>query len=49
MSDNYQNQTCASPKLHGHVTAIDGLAIRIQTPHSTETCNPMSYKNRKVP
>ena len=47
MSDKYQDQFCAVPELHGHVMAIDGLAIRIQTPHNTETGNVMSYKNRK--
>ena len=29
MSDKYQEQSCAIPELHGHVMAIDGLAIRI--------------------
>ena len=43
----YQDQSCAVPELHGHVMAIDGLAIRIRTPRNTETGNVMSYKNRK--
>ena len=47
MLDKYQDQSCAVPELHGHVMAIDGLAIRIQTPCNTETGNVMSYKNRK--
>ena len=45
--DMYQEQTYVSPQLHGHIMTIDGLAIRIQTPGSSETSNPMSYKNRK--
>jgi len=47
MLDQYQQQTCASPHLDEHAMAVDGLAIRINTPTHKEAENPINYVNRK--
>lgn len=46
-SDAYLRRRSFNPLFYGHIGALDGLAVRIPVPRSSDTDHPLSFVTRK--